>query len=670
MSPQSPSQRVPARLGAILGTSCGAVVALVWLLGGFKPLDLRVNDWRYRLRGPVPASDRIALVEIDDVTLRAFREAWPLPRKNYAMAIDALSSAGAQAIGVDLLFLNANSEDPAGDDLLAAVTAEHPNVVHSIGFQANDVSLGGALEIPADSTDLIRHGRPVSQQRLAVAHSVSLPYDGLMASAREMGHTAVLIDGDGVIRRIPQFVRFGEWAYPSLGLRLVEVAARGDTTLPQFELAPDGIRIFWHGRHMRVPCDDEGATSIVFAGDQGAFAHRYSLFQVLQWYRDDDSTALARAFRGKLVLIGATAVQQHATDIGATPYSNEAPLLYIHANAVNSALRGRFLARVPAPWIVLSLIALGLGLGLILSRLALGRSALVVLATILAMAALDFGLFVFKDIDLPSIGPLLVPQLTMVAVQNAWRREAEHRSRLRARELDVARSIQQNLLPSTPPALAGLDVSGRNVPADAIGGDYFDWLELDDGQLAVVVGDISGHGIPAALLMAHLRASFHAVAQAGRSPEEIVTAMNRALARATSLGKFATFFLGVISVREGRLRFCNAGHNPPLLFRGGTLHLLQSTGLPLALMEDERYTGGEEAFQPGDTLVIYSDGIPEAPVAKQFYGDERLQDRARELAQSDTKAAVFVDRILDDLRAVAAEGMGADDVTLVVVRRT
>src|SRR5204862_2242575 len=139
------------------------------------------------------------------------------------------------------------------------------------------------------------------------------------------------IDNDGVIRRIPQFVRFGEWAYGSLVMRLIEVAARKDRTLPQFELASDGIEIYWQGRRMRVPCDEEGATSIAFAGDQHAFKNRYSMLQVLQWYRDNDTTSIARAFRGKLVLVGATAVGQHASDVGATPYSSAAPLVYIHA---------------------------------------------------------------------------------------------------------------------------------------------------------------------------------------------------------------------------------------------------------------------------------------------------------------------------------------------------
>ena len=657
------------------------------MVGGFKSIDLRAHDLRYKLRGPAPASNRIAMVEVDDLTLHEFDDVWPLPRKYYAIAIDALTGAGAQAIAFDLLFFG-ETRDPqthdlsVDDQILAAVTAEHPNVVHAILFQTTDASLGGAIGMPADSSALIRHGRPVSQQRLALANAVSVPYPDLLASAKEIGHTAVVVDGDGVVRRIPQFVRFGEWAYGSLVMRLVEVAARGDTTLPQFELAPEGIRIFWHGRQMPVPSDREGATSIAFAGNQGAFKNRYSLLQVLQWYdqancdtcrdsvRAAADSALAKAFRGKLVLIGQTAIGQNAADIGSTPYSNASPLVYIHANAVNAALQGRFIWWLPAPWIVISLVLLGLGIGLVASRLSLANSALAVLGTLLVIAGLDQAVFIYKLLDLPPTALLIVPPLTLAVVEVQWRRMTEHGARMRAKELDVARTIQQNLLPSSPPAVAGLDVSGRNIPADEIGGDYFDWLELEDGQLAVVVGDISGHGIPAALLMAFLRASFHATAQADRAPEDIVSSMNKSLARAATPGKFATFFLGVISVKERRLRYCNGGHNSPYLLRDGNLKELGATGIPLAITEYGAYSGGEEEFRPGDTLVIYSDGIPEARVGKDFYSDERLQKKTLELAKSGVPATEFVEHILIDVRTVAGEGMRADDVTLVVVRGT
>ena len=373
------------------------------------------------------------------------------------------------------------------------------------------------------------------------------------------------------------------------------------------------------------------------------------------------------------MLIGATATGERSSDVGATPYTSTSPLVYIHANGVNAALHGRFLRTPPGHWTILGLIALGVALGLLYSRLSLLRAGLVALGVLLGIAAIDYGLFVFADVDLPALGALLVPPITWAAVGNAWARETERLGRERAKELGVARSIQEHLLPSAPPKIEGLDVSGRNIPADSIGGDYFDWILLEDGSLAVVVGDVSGHGIPAALLMAHIRASLHAVAQAGRSPEEMVESVNRSLARAALPGKFATFFLGVISVGEQRLRYCNAGHNSPLLLRDGKVIELGATGLPLAVIENMPYTGAEETFVVGDTLVIYSDGIPEAPQRaqpKQFYGDERLQECALALSAAHPNAAEIVERMLADVRAVAGDLMHVDDVTLVVVRRT
>jgi CHASE2 domain-containing sensor protein len=660
-------------MGATIGAACGLIVAVVWALGVLRPLDLRLHDWFYQVRGPVRASDRIAIVEIDDQTIRALGDVWPLPRRHYAVAIDALENAGAAAVAFDLLFLGESGEDPVGDQLLASVIAQHDNLVPAIGLQRSDAPITSEMALAADSSALIRFGRPVGRQRLAVAQSVSMPYDDLLAAAHDVGHTTALIDDDGVVRRIPHYIRFGDMAYGSLVTGLLEVAARGDSTLPRFELAPEGLVFHWKGRRVPVPCDREGATPIAFAGEQGAFKNRHSLLQLLQWYRDDDTTALARAFRDKWVLMGATATGQHASDVGPTPYTSTSPLVYIHANAVNAALHGRFLRKVPAVWVIVLLIALGVGLGLSCSRLSLLHAGLVALGAVLAILIVDFGLFVFGDVDLPALGVMLVAPVTWAAVANAWGRETERRERERAKELQVARSIQQHLLPSKPPKIAGLDVSGRNIPASSVGGDYFDWVSLEDGSVAVVVGDVSGHGIPAALLMAHIHASFHAVAQAGRTPEQMVESVNRSLARAALPGKFATFFLGVISVEERRLRYCNAGHNSPLLLRDGQVIELGANGVPLAVMEHMPYSGSDTTFVEGDTLVIYSDGIPEAPQQarpKEFYGDDRLKERALALSAAHPNAAEIVEKLIADVRAVAGDGMHVDDVTLVVVRRT
>ena len=466
-------QRIPFRLAASLGAGVGALLAMLAMLGAFRAADLRIHDLRYALRGPQPASSRIALVEVDDPTVAAFGGKWPLPRENYAVLMDALDGAGARAVGFDLLFLGENTEDAAGDALLTRLTQGNERVVHAINFLPGDVALGGGGSVQStDRAELIRHGRPVTHQRLATARQAALPFDDLLANAGALGHVAVAIDPDGVIRRIPQFVRYGEWAYPSLALRLVECAARTDSTLPQFELAERGILSHWHGRVRHVPTDDEGTTSIAFAGDRASFANRTSLIQVLQWYRDRDTLALARAFRGKLVLVGVTAVEQVATDIGATPYAAAAPLVYIHANAVNAALQGRFITHVESWRLAPVLMLLGLLLGLAFARLSILRGAAVALGTMVLIGAGDFAAFAGGDLDVPASAALLAPLLVWLTVEGVWRTVAERRAREHARELQVARTIQQQMLPSAPPRTEVLDVAGLNEPAEAIGGDY------------------------------------------------------------------------------------------------------------------------------------------------------------------------------------------------------
>ena len=172
-------------MGLLIGASCGVIVAVASALGLMRPFDLRLHDWCYRVRGPVTASDRIAIVEIDDQTIRAYGDVWPLPRRNYAVAIDALENAGAQAIAFDLLFSGDNTEDPGADTLLAAVTAEHDNVVQAMAFQRSDASMSGEMALVADSTALIRHPRSSSSSRTSprTRSTTSLRADRSVAGA-------------------------------------------------------------------------------------------------------------------------------------------------------------------------------------------------------------------------------------------------------------------------------------------------------------------------------------------------------------------------------------------------------------------------------------------------------------------------------------------------------
>jgi sigma-B regulation protein RsbU (phosphoserine phosphatase) len=316
------------------------------------------------------------------------------------------------------------------------------------------------------------------------------------------------------------------------------------------------------------------------------------------------------------------------------------------------------------------LLVLALGLGALFTRLPLGRAAAVVAAVVLAVALADYRLFAGPGLDVPPTAGLALAPLVWVGIEGLRRLVSERQARERERELAVARTIQQRLLPSKPPDLPGLDIHGVNVPAEAVGGDYFDWVPVGEHQLAVVLGDVSGHGVPAALLMSHLRASFHAEARDGASASEIVHAVHRSLSRAVESGRFATFFLALIDRQGPALAYCNAGHNPPLVAREAGVEELPATGIPLAMIEMLGYTEGRAALAPGDTLLVFSDGVPEWPRGDDFYGDERMRERFLALVAEGRDARGIVEGLLADVRAWARGSVNVDDVTLVVVRRT
>ncbi|MBI4161059.1 MAG: SpoIIE family protein phosphatase, partial [Acidobacteria bacterium] len=197
-----------------------------------------------------------------------------------------------------------------------------------------------------------------------------------------------------------------------------------------------------------------------------------------------------------------------------------------------------------------------------------------------------------------------------IAVRNARLAEEAVARRVVDEELALARAIQESILPQRSPELAGVEVAGLNVSSRQVGGDYYDLIPMAGGRLGIAIGDVSGKGIPAALLMSMLHAALHAQMNGSAPVHLLVERMNRILCRSTTPEKFASFFLGVYDPGTRRLEFTNGGHNYPILIRrDATLLPLRSGGLILGVEEDARY--GEEAVDlaPGDLIVFYTDGV-------------------------------------------------------------
>ena len=672
------NRRLAPWRGAGVAFACWALLAGAYSAQWFQGFDLKLTDARFALRHARPASERIAIVEVDDETVRAYGR-WPLPREQYALLIQALGDAGAAAIGLDVQFLGPEHKDPLGDALLVRVSAMSPNVVHSMSFQdhVSPGDTGGRLQADSIQALIVRHGTPDSHIRAAAVAGVAIPFEQLTQETPALGHVSVVVDPDGTLRRVAMFERYGDHLFPALALRLVAIAD-GDTLPPRAEPVRGGAIIRWGAGHrLFAPIDDEGATALDYAGGRESFPSTHSMLRLLQWYKDGKIELLRRAVQGKIVLVGSTAVAEVATDIGPTPFAENSPLMFVHANALDSILQGRFLRGVPSPLYLGLLAGLSLLLGVLFASLTVPVAATMAAGVTLALFGVNTALFAWAGIDVPPTMALLLGPLCYAAIETYRYVFLERSARERDRELQVARKIQQKLLPVTPPAHPELDVHGLNIPAQEVGGDYFDWILLEDGSVLLALGDVSGKGVAAALLMSHLRASLHSESRVDREPVDIVTAMHRSLSRAVEGGRFATFFLARITPDGSRLTYCNAGHNPAFIVRRGAVQALNATGIPLAMVEQMGYEQAEETLAPGDVLVIYSDGVTECPrngdPEGELYdaddGHKRFWPLLERLAAGTNSAEGIGRAILADVDRWCRGQLGADDVTIVVARR-
>lgn len=647
--------------------ACLLLLAAFQSTPAFRTADAKIRDWRYLVRGERPASDRIALLTIDDRTIEAYGR-WPLPRGQYALLVGALEEAGARVVGFDLLFFD--RLDAADDSTLVLLSGAFPNVVHSFVFPPRDSEFDARSFLAAEHAErLARAGLPDPGLPIWHAAEIALPFDDLFFSARALGHVVVLLDRDGPVRRFPLAVAYRDRVYPSLSLRMASLA-RGDSTLPRLEPAGAGILLTWpDGTRLRVPVDREGGTAIDFAGDTGSFPHQYSMLDVVQWYGAGRDSLLRAAFQDRIVLIGNTAVGEAAADIGTTPFSNNTPLVYVHANALDALLGGRFLQTVPLPVLLVLWAAIGILLGVLVMSRSLLHAAIGTIFVAVAWQLAAFLLLVLARIDMPSLVPTLYPFLVYATLGTFRLFFVERHAREQDRELRLARDIQQKLLPQEVPNLPELDVFGTNMPAMEVGGDYFDWIAADSGDLLVALGDVSGKGVAASLLMSHIRASLHVEARGGAGPATIAQQMHGSLYTAIERGRFATFFLARVSPARDEIVYCNAGHNPPLLVDGAGVEPLEATGLPLGLLDIDDYTEGRRPFRPGDALVVFSDGVTEAPNGKEMYGDDRLVDVVTEEVRRGGSAEEIGRAVLRDVMELAGRANDWDDVTVLVVRR-
>jgi sigma-B regulation protein RsbU (phosphoserine phosphatase) len=248
------------------------------------------------------------------------------------------------------------------------------------------------------------------------------------------------------------------------------------------------------------------------------------------------------------------------------------------------------------------------------------------------------------------------------------REAAEHELRLARREMEIAGSIQQNLFPQCGPELDGFDIAGAVFAAEETSGDYYDFVPMPDGTLGVVVGDVSGHGVGPALLMAETRAYLRALAQCCTGIDGILQQTNQLLAQDVEGGRFVTLFFGHLNPRQKSLVYAAAGHTGHHLNEHGVVTPLPPTGLPLGVDGNAPIRcAAPIRLRPGELVLIVTDGLWETRSPdKRLLGIERVLRAARSLRQQ--PASVIVNTLYEDARTFAKQQQQQDDITIVVMK--
>jgi len=619
-----------------------------------------VFDTYQRLMPRSRASAPAVIVAIDERALDA-RGQWPWPRTLMAELLRAILAAGPAAVGVDLFFAEPDRASPVGDAALAEAIEGEKVVLGIAGLEYRD----RRFPFPPSAAPV----RIAAKRELALRR-----YDGQLQSRPEISRAAagrglLSSDAKGVVRRVPLIARIGQVLVPSLSVEMIRVAIDA----PLLGLTDRG------GEHLElgignvsVPLQSDGSMYLYFGHEDG---ERFvSAEQILS------GSVPADVLRDKLVLVGITGLG--LLDYQVTPLGERIPGVEVHAQLIEQMYDGNYLRRpTGATWLEAALL-LTAGALLVLwvptVRPWMSASLLAaVLAVLVALGLAAFRAGYLVDVAAPAIGAavlfagLLASTLAEADQQRRLLREAQARV---AGELEAARRIQMGLLPAPRELFAyerRFTLDAHLEPARTVGGDFYDCFMLDGERLFFLVGDVSGKGLGASLFMALAKSLVKSIALRGDGgdPAEVLRAANAEIGRDNPESLFVTVFAAVLDARTGRMRYCNAGHEPPVLCQPGEApqRLADCAGPPLCVIADFPYASGELALAPDGWLCAVSDGVTEAMNPRgELYGAPRLL--AALTASGSREPQAVLAAVREDVRRYAAGAEQSDDVTLVCVR--
>jgi sigma-B regulation protein RsbU (phosphoserine phosphatase) len=278
------------------------------------------------------------------------------------------------------------------------------------------------------------------------------------------------------------------------------------------------------------------------------------------------------------------------------------------------------------------------------------------------------GLTSFNELD-QSLFEAVTRQVS-AAIENEFLLQQSIEKELIEKEINIAASIQQRIIPKELLKINGYEIAGINIPSKEVGGDYYDCINLKNGKVALIIADVTGKGIAAALLVSTLNASLYSYLEFDLPLTDMADRLNKLIYKSTPSDRFITFFIAVLDPGSGELEIVNAGHNPILLLRtNGSLEKIEAGGVGLGMLDfGIPYTGQSLKLGKGDKLFLYTDGIPEAMNTKEEeYSDERMIDFFTN--NSDKSPSEFINAILNDIKSHAGTADQSDDITCLILKR-
>jgi adenylate cyclase len=601
--------------------------------------ELETLDLRFHLRRAPATTDKVVLIEIGDDTLKNLGQ-WPIARNYHALLIDALSQAGARSIIFDIFF----SQPREYDDELEKAIRDSKRVYLPFVFDLEAKKMGAFAEAKGYAAkNLLRFS----------------------LADRGEGHINIFPDIDGKFRRIPLFVDYGGSRFPYISF-LATCDYLG-ISLKDAVISPG--RCIALG-NLKIPLDDSSNMIINFSGKWGKAFEHYSYSDVLQSFT---APALGqkpildlKLFKDRVCVIGLTATG--TVDLHPNPFETLYPGFGIHAEVFNSLLSGRFISRASKGinLLILFMLSVAAAFATLRTKPVKGLFILMLIELLFwASAVLIFNVWgAWIDLFYPTmILPLLYMSLTLYKYISEWKKRL-----LLENELNIAKKIQESFLPRSLPETKGMDIAAAMSTARQVGGDLYDFRTFSDGTLGVMIGDVSGKGVPAALFMAMVTSEFKFFALPGVSPEAVLNGLNSKLEKESSSNLFVTVFYMIFDMKNMIVRFSNGGHLPVIkLSEAGEPELLDvSEGSPLGLI-DSVYGAKEMKFRKGDTFILYTDGVTEAMDSKrELYGLERLIKAAK--ASKGLNSRSMIDAVLKDVRSFEPKSTQHDDITVIVIK--